>query len=123
MSVAERAAELKRLFMCGTGRRLDLSNPKTFDEKMQWLKLYGESDLRARLIDKVVAREWVAEKVREVRRANAQRSGDSFDEIDFDTLPDRFALKCNHGAGYNIIVHDKSNLDLADAKVKVDDDE
>lgn len=120
MSVAERAAELERLFMCGTGRRLDLSNPKTFNEKMQWLKLYGESDLRTRLIDKVFAREWVAEKVGEKYVVPMLGVWDSFDEIDFEALPDRFALKCNHGAGYNIIVHDKSNLDLADAKVKVD---
>ena len=120
MSVAERADELERLFMCGTGRKLDLSNPRTFDEKMQWLKLYGGSDLRTRLIDKVSAREWVAEKVGKEYVVPMIGVWDSFDEIDFDALPGRFALKCNHGAGYNIIVHDKSKLDLADAKAKVD---
>ena len=120
MSQEERADELCRLFKCGTGRKLDLSDPRTFDEKMQWLKLYGGSPLRTRLIDKVAAREWVAEKVGERYVVPTLGVWDSFDDIDFGMLPERFALKCNHGAGYNIIVHDKARLDLADAKRKVD---
>lgn len=119
MSQIERADELCRLFECGTGRKLDLGNPRTFNEKMQWLKLYGGSSLRTRLVDKVTAREWVAEKVGEKYVVPLLGVWDSFDEIDFDALPDRFALKCNHGAGYNIIVRDKAKLDLNDAKRKV----
>ncbi len=120
MTQVERADELCRLFECGTGRKLDLADPKTFDEKMQWLKLYGGSPLRMRLIDKVEAKEWVAEKVGEKYVVPLLGVWDRFDDIDFNVLPERFALKCNHGAGYNIIVHDKSKLDLVDAKRKVD---
>lgn len=120
MSQVERADELRRLYYCGTGRKLDLSDPRTFNEKMQWLKLYGGSPLRTRLIDKVEAREWVADKVGEKYIVPLLGVWDRFDDIDFGALPDRFALKCNHGAGYNIIVHDKSKLDLADVKRKVD---
>ena len=120
MSRDERADELCRLFYCGTGRKLDLSDPRTFDEKMQWLKLYGGSPLRTRLIDKVEARKWVADRVGEKYVVPLLGVWNCFDDIDFEALPERFALKCNHGAGYNIIVHDKSKLNLADAKRKVD---
>ena len=120
MTQEERANELARLFKCGTGRKLNLDNPKTFDEKMQWLKLYGGSPLRTFLIDKITAREWVAQKVGGKYIVPLLGVWNSFDEIDFDNLPKRFALKCNHGAGYNIIVHDKKQLDIFGAKSKVD---
>lgn len=115
----ERARELCRLYACGTGKKLDLNHPRTFNEKMQWLKLYGGSDLRTRLIDKVAVKEWVAQKVGEKYVVPLLGVWDSAADIEFDVLPERFAMKCNHGAGYNIIVHDKATLDFDAARQRM----
>ncbi|WP_270404682.1 ATP-grasp fold amidoligase family protein [Candidatus Collinsella stercoripullorum] len=120
MSQEDRARELCRLFACGTGRKLDLDHPRTFNEKMQWLKLYGGSELRTRLIDKVAVKEWVAQKVGERYVVPLLGVWDAADDIEFDGLPERFVLKCNHGAGYNIIVRDKNKLDQDDVKRMID---
>jgi len=103
-----------------TGEHLDLNNPKTFNEKIQWLKLNDSTPLKTRLADKYLVRDWVKEKIGEEYLIPLLGVWDSFDDIDFDKLPDKFVLKCNHGSGYNIIVKDKSQLDLADAKKKID---
>lgn len=101
-----------------TGENLDLENPKTFNEKIQWLKLYDSTPLKTRLADKYLVRDWVKEKIGEEHLIPLLGVWDSFDEIDFDKLPDQFVLKANHGSGWNIIVTDKSKLDIDAAREK-----
>lgn len=99
---------------------LNLYNPKTFNEKIQWLKLYDSTPIKTRLADKYLVRDWVAKKIGEQYLIPLLGVCDKFEEIDFDKLPDRFVIKCNHGCAYNIIVKDKSKLDLNDVKAKLD---
>ena len=112
--------ELKQWYHRAMRKDLDLRNPRTFNEKIQWMKLYDATPLKTRLADKYLVREWVKEKIGEEYLVPLLGVWDSFDEIDFDRLPDRFVLKANHGCGWNIIVKDKSMFDKDDAKKKFD---
>lgn len=112
--------ELCKWYMRATGKTLDLTNPQTYNEKIQWLKLYDSTPLKTRLADKYLVRDYVKEKIGEEYLIPLLGVWDSFDEIDFDTLPNSFVLKANHGSGWNIIVKDKTDFDKADAKRKFD---
>lgn len=114
-----RATALKDWYYEKTGEILNLENPQTFNEKIQWMKMNDSTPLKTRLADKYLVREWVKEKIGEEYLIPNLGVWDNFDEINFDELPDQFVLKCNHGAGYNIIVKDKSKLDLEDARNKI----
>ena len=109
---------LKKWYKRSTGKTLDLENPKTFNEKIQWLKLYDSTPLKTQLADKYLVREWVKEKIGEQYLIPLLGVWDHFDDIDFDQLPDQFVLKANHGSGWNIIVKDKSKFDVEDARQK-----
>ncbi len=110
---------LKVWFFKKTGQILNLYDPKTFNEKIQWLKLYDSTPIKTRLADKYLVRDWVKEKIGEEYLIPLLGVWDKFDDIDFDKLPDRFVLKCNHGCAYNYIVKDKSKMDKKDARKKI----
>jgi len=112
--------ELENWWLRVSGHPLDLYNPKTFNEKIQWLKLYDSTPIKTKLADKYLVRDWVKEKIGEQYLIPLLGVYDRFDDIDFDKLPNRFVIKCNHGCGYNIIVKDKSQLDVAEVKAKLD---
>jgi ABC-2 type transport system ATP-binding protein len=112
--------QLTEWYKVATGKALDLSNPQTYNEKIQWLKLYDSSLMKTKLTDKYLVREWIEEKVGDEYLVPLLGVWDSFDEIDFLKLPDQFVLKCNHGSGWNMIVKDKSTFDIACAKSKFD---
>ena len=101
------------------GRSIDLDNPQTFDEKIQWLKLHGDDPLLSKLADKYEVREWVAERIGKKYLVPLIGVWDSADDINFDELPDRFALKANHGCGWNVIVKDKSKINVQDVRNRV----
>lgn len=107
----KRAEALKDWYYETTGEVLNLENPKTFNEKIQWLKLYDSTPLKTKLADKYQVREWVKEKIGEEYLIPLLGVWDKAEDIDFDKLPEQFVLKCNHGSGYNIIVKDKSKID------------
>lgn len=109
--VEKRPEALKDWYYEKTCERLDLENPKTFNEKIQWLKLYDSTPLKTKLADKYLVRDWVKEKIGEEYLIPLLGVWDKADDIDFDKLPNQFVLKCNHGCGYNIIVKDKTKLD------------
>ena len=112
--------ELKLWFFRRTGETLDLEHPKTFNEKIQWLKLYDSTPIKTRLADKYLVRDWIKGKIGEEYLVPLLGVWDSFDEIDFDQLPVQFVLKANHGAGWNFIVKDKFQLDRKAAKKAFD---
>lgn len=97
------------------GYCLNLSSPKTFNEKLQWLKLYywPENKLAVQCADKFRVREYVKSIGRDDLLNDIIATWDNVDEIDWDTLPDQFVIKCNHGCGYNIICSDKSKANRA----------
>jgi len=100
-----------------TGVCMDVDNPKTFNEKIQWLKLYDSTPLKTQLADKYLVREWVQEKLGGYL-IPIIAVYDKFDDIDFDKLPNQFAMKATHGSAWNVIVKDKTKLDVAKTKKK-----
>ncbi len=113
-------AELKEWYFKITGEILDLKHPKTFNEKIQWMKLYDRDSRRTDLSDKYFARKYVEKKIGKKYLVPLLGVWNRFDDIDFEQLPEQFVLKCNHGCGWNYIVKERSKLDIADAKEKID---
>lgn len=109
---------LKNWYKKCTGKELDLKDPKTFNEKLQWIKLYYRDPKMSLLSDKYLVRDYIREKIGEEYLIPLVGAYDSFDEIDFDKLPDSFIMKANHGSKWNIIVRDKANFDKEDARRK-----
>jgi len=112
-------AFLKLLFWARMGKKLNLENPQTFNEKLQWLKLYNRKPEYTKMVDKYEVRKYISEKIGEEYLIPLLGVWDSFDEIDFDSLPEQFVLKCTHDSGGLIICKDKSKLDLVAAKKKI----
>ena len=96
-------------------KKLNLKVPKTFNEKIQWMKLYyyPKNPLVVNGSDKYAVREYVAEKGYGDKLVPLLGVWERAEDINWETLPDRFVLKCNHGCAYNIVVSDKSKLDKA----------
>ena len=101
------------------GYELDWEHPKTFNEKLQWLKLHDRNPLYSTLVDKFRVKQWVADKIGEQHVIPTLAVFNSVDEIDLDKLPDQFVLKCNHDSGSVVICRDKTSFDLEAAKVKL----
>lgn len=110
---------LQLLFRCKMGRRLNLKNPKTFNEKLQWLKLYNRNPLYTILVDKYAVKKYVAEKIGEDYIIPTLGVWNKFDDIDFDKLPNQFVLKCTHDSGGLVICKDKSMMNIANARAKI----
>lgn len=105
---------LKYQFKARIGKRLDLNNPQTFNEKLQWLKLNDRKSEYTVMVDKYLVRRYVADKIGEEYLIPLLGVWDSPRDIDFDALPDKFVLKCNHNSGTGMcICKDKSKLDIA----------
>ncbi len=102
-----------------TKKSFDIENPKTFNEKIQWMKIYDNDPLKTQLSDKYLVREWVKEKIGEKYLIPLYGVWNSFDEINFNLLPEQFVLKTNHGCGYNIIVKNKTELNIRKTKKKI----
>lgn len=102
-----------------SGRRLNLENPKTFNEKMQWLKLYDRKSEYSQMVDKYEAKKYVAEIIGEEYIIPTIGIWHSFNDIDFDRFPNQFVLKCTHDSGSVIICHDKNKFSKEDAKKKI----
>ena len=101
-------------------RILNIENPRTFNEKIQWLKMYDTTPIKTYLSDKYFARRWVKDKIGEEHLVPLLGIYNKFEEIEFGKLPESFIIRCNHGRDYTIIVKDKSKLNLADVEIKLD---
>jgi len=101
-------------------KKLNLRNPKTYNEKLQWLKLYDRNPEYAALVDKYTVKQIVAQKIGEEHIIPTLGVWDSFDEIDFSMLPKQFVLKCTHDSGGVVICTDKDHFDVATAKRKLE---
>lgn len=94
-----------------TGKRISLRNPQSLNEKMQWLKLYNRNPLFHTMSDKYAVKKYVADRIGEEYVVPLIGVWNSFSEIDFDKLPDKFVLKCTHDSGGYYICRDKSKID------------
>lgn len=93
-------------------KKLNLDSPKTFNEKLQWMKLYyyPNDPVVVRCADKYAVREYIETKGYGDKLVPLLGVWDRAEDIKWDILPDRFVLKCNHGCAYNIVVSDKKQL-------------
>lgn len=92
------------------GYRLDLDNPQTFHEKLQWLKLYDRKSIYTKMVDKYEAKEYVRNIIGDKHIIRTLGMYNNFDEIDFDKLPDKFVIKPTHTSGNVYICTDKSKI-------------
>lgn len=97
-------------------KKLDLNHPKTFNEKIQWLKLYDRKDIYPTIVDKYAVREYIAKELGEEYLIPILGVWESVEEIDFDSLPNQFVLKCTHGSKCNVVCTDKKTLNVEEAK-------
>lgn len=102
-------------------RPIDLKNPQTFNEKLQWLKLYDRNPEYTTMVDKYAVKQYVADKIGEEYIIPTLGVWNHFDEIDFKKLPNQFVLKCTHDSGGLVICKDKSKLDFKAAKQKIEE--
>ena len=109
-------AFLEKMFYCHFNYKLDLNSPKTFNEKLQWLKLYDRKPLYATMVDKCDAKMYVASKIGQQHIIKTYGVWDSFDEIDFSMLPNRFVLKCTHDSGGLVICRSKQEFNMKSAR-------
>ena len=108
---------LRIKFFLRTGEKLHLKHPKTYNEKIQWLKLYGRQPINRVMADKYLVKQYIAERLGEEYVIPLLGVWDSPDEIDFGSLPNRFVLKCNHNSGGGMcICKDKTKLDIETVK-------
>ena len=107
------------LFPLRVGYKLNLDNPKTFNEKLQWLKLHNRKLIYTKMVDKVDAKEYVANIIGEEYIIPTLGVFDNVDDIDFEALPNQFVLKCTHDSGGIVVCDDKSQLNIEEAKRKL----
>ena len=110
---------LKKLYKFSIGRELNLERPQTFNEKLQWLKLYNRRPEYTQMVDKFAVKEYIANIIGEEYIIPTLGVYDKAEEIDFDELPDQFVLKCTHDSGLALICKDKTKFDRKDAIKKL----
>ena len=101
---------LQLFYYATTGKLINFKNPKGFNEKLQWLKVNDKHSEYTQLVDKLAVREHIKEVLGEEYLFPLLGQWESFDDIDFDALPEQFVLKCNHDSGSTKVIKNKSLL-------------
>lgn len=112
---------LKYYYWRKSKKKLNLREPKTFNEKLQWLKLYNRKPEYTNMVDKYVVREYIKEKIGEEYLIPLLGVYDKFEDIEFNKLPKQFVIKCNHDSGGLVICKDKNNFNIMCAKTKINE--
>jgi len=111
---------LKLVYRAEMQKKLNLNEPKTFNEKLQWLKLYDRDPIYTKYVDKYEVRSYIAETIgEEYLIPLIGEVYDNVDEIDWDMLPSAFVIKCTHGSSTNIVCRDKSKLNINETKKRL----
>lgn len=110
---------LKIMYYDRLGRKLNLENPITFSEKLQWLKLNNRKEEYTKMVDKYAVREYIADKIGEEYLIPILGVYDRFEDINFDELPEKFVIKCTHDSGGIVICKDKNKLDKELVRKKI----
>lgn len=113
-------AFIKAVYRAKFGKKLNLKNPKTFNEKLQWLKLNDKDPKYAKMVDKYEAKKYVGDIIGEEYIIPTYGVYDNFDEINFDSLPNSFVIKCTHDSGGVAICKDKKTFDKKSAREKIE---
>ena len=109
---------LNLMYWSNTGKWINIDNPKTYNEKLQWLKLYDRNPEYTKMVDKYLAKKYVSSLIGDEFIIPTLGVWDKFDDIEFENLPKEFVLKCTHDSGGLVICKDKSKLDLSKARKK-----
>lgn len=110
---------LKYKYYTKTGNRLNVLEPQTFNEKLQWLKLYDRKEKYTEMVDKYAVKEYVANIIGEEYIIPTLGIYNNFDEIDLEKLPNKFVIKCTHDSGGLIVCKNKNELDIKKARKKI----
>lgn len=110
---------LKKKYKLIFHKELDLENPKTFNEKLQWLKLHDRKPQYSMMVDKYEAKKYVASIIGEEHIIPTLGVWERFEDIDFSKLPDQFVMKTTHDSGSIVICKDKSSFNIKEAKKKI----
>jgi len=105
-------------YFCCIGKKINLNNPRTFNEKLNWLKLYNKNPFYTSLVDKYAVKDFVAKTIGDEYVIPTLGVWDTFDDIDFSKLPNQFVLKTTHGGGNLgvVICKNKTIFDIVKAK-------
>ena len=101
------------------GEKCNLDNPKTFQEKLQWIKLNDRKPIYHQMVDKYDAKRFIAERVGEEYVIPTLGVWDRFEDVDFDSLPNQFIIKNTHDSGTYFICKDKSKLDIKEVRKRL----
>lgn len=112
-------AFLKLQYRCLCGKPLNIKHPQTYNEKLQWLKVYNQNPLYTKLVDKALVKNYVAELIGEDHIIPTIAVYNRVEEIEWEKLPNQFVIKCTHDSGGNVICHDKSQLNIESAQEKL----
>ncbi len=112
-------AFLRLMYRVRMSEKLDLDNPKTFNQKLQWLKLYDRKDIYSSLVDKYEVKKYVSSLIGDEYVVDTYGIYDKFSDIDFNRLPQSFAIKCTHDSGGLYVCRNKQEFDLELAKKKI----
>ena len=111
---------IKLYYRFRVGRPLNTNNPTTLNEKIQWLKFNYRFPLQSIVSDKLMVRDYVAEKIGSEFLIPLFGAWEKYDDIDFEMLPEKFVLKCNHDSGGLVVCADKSKLNHREARNKIE---
>lgn len=103
------------------GKKLDFKNPKTFNAKIQWLKVNDKNDVYTKLVDKYEVKKYVTDKIGKEYVIPTLGVYENFDDIDFSKMPEQFVIKCTHNSGGIVVVKSKKGLDVEKAKKKINE--
>lgn len=112
-------AYLKFVYWIQLGKRLDIEHPVTYNEKLQWLKIYDRNEKYVNLVDKYEVRKYVQNILGDKYLIPLLGIWNTFDEIDFKNLPNEFVLKCTHDSGGIIVCHSKKEFNEEFARRKL----
>ncbi len=111
---------LKHRYKKNFKRKLNFNNPKTFNEKLQWLKLHDRKDIYTTMVDKYEVKKYVAKIIGEEYIIPTYGIYDSFNDINFDKLPNQFVIKCTHDSGGLVVCRNKNDFNFKESKNKIE---
>lgn len=111
---------LRLMYKNKMGKKLNLDNPQTFNEKLQWLKLNDRKEIYTTMVDKYEVKDYVSNIIGDEYIIPTLGVYNSWEEINFDALPKQFVIKCTHDSGGLVICKNKNNLDIKNAKKRID---
>ena len=111
---------LKIKYRLKMGKKLNLENPQTYNEKLQWLKLYDRKPIYSKLVDKYEVREIIRKKIGEEYLIPLLGVYEKFNQINFESLPNQFVIKTTHDCGGIVICKDKSKFNQKEAQKKIE---